>query len=383
MNTNTTLPIVAINADGDREGHRSFLTFRWDDGNGREDFVGIRLDLTTHEGGQDGLAENVKKVLQHVYLMGYQDGAFADYEAGINGYRDGMVDGIVNPHQNVDARYGSWENGAVRRRNDYDTGQRIEALIGERARDRDLHTTQATTIGELQRNILTVTSERDEAIERVQAMEVQIVGLHADIAGVASERDEFLEKLNSLQGDMIRGADGELVTRWAYDSLARQGHILLTSRDERIAALETELTATYGRLSYVQEELSAADHDARTIADALLNEAEERRWCSEYDDFVNGVNADTNRHKLTVRSQEYDVVVSVSQSIDYTVVDTAASEAGFPISYDVNNAEAEATYHFTIECGPSEISSKAEQLRRAVYSVSGVSSASVEWEEAG
>lgn len=55
--------------------------------------------------------------------------------------------------------------------------------------------------------------------------------------------------------------------------------------------------------------------DIATIGDCLLSEAEDRQWCSDYDDIVEKLNANLYGD-LPVRKRDYTVRVSVQVDID-------------------------------------------------------------------
>lgn len=61
---------------------------------------------------------------------------------------------------------------------------------------------------------------------------------------------------------------------------------------------------------------NATDFDA--VGKALMEEAENRNWCNEYDEFVERVNSNLIRNALPVREQEYEVEIEVIGSLTTT-----------------------------------------------------------------
>jgi hypothetical protein len=72
--------------------------------------------------------------------------------------------------------------------------------------------------------------------------------------------------------------------------------------------------------------------DIDTIGSGLMEEAENRGWCSEYDDFVDNVNASLSVACLPAREKEYEVTwvetytVSVPRSATYTAKSAEEAE---------------------------------------------------------
>jgi hypothetical protein len=82
-------------------------------------------------------------------------------------------------------------------------------------------------------------------------------------------------------------------------------------------------------IAYLNQELYAANEEAETykkrtvrllsdigiIAEALRNEAENREWCDEYNQFCDKVNSKTEEHHLLSLEQEYEVEVEVTATV--------------------------------------------------------------------
>lgn len=114
------------------------------------------------------------------------------------------------------------------------------------------------------------------------------------------------------------------------------------------------ITTSSGTKYYTQEEMDAKENafillnkiieefkqDASIISTRLCEEAEERSWCSEYNDWIDSINEHLTRIQLHGIAREYniDVVVTRTQSQTITVSITAddASDAKdeFESNYD-------------------------------------------------
>lgn len=66
--------------------------------------------------------------------------------------------------------------------------------------------------------------------------------------------------------------------------------------------------------------------DIESIGNALLEEAESRGWCSEYDEFVEGLNGRLT-YDLPVREREYEVEIDVTYRMTVSVTARSEDEA--------------------------------------------------------
>jgi hypothetical protein len=71
-----------------------------------------------------------------------------------------------------------------------------------------------------------------------------------------------------------------------------------------------------------------AHSDLNTIALALKEEARERNWCDEYDTFCDTVNGDTHGQWLEKCASNYDVVVTVTITVEARNEEQASEIAG-------------------------------------------------------
>lgn len=72
---------------------------------------------------------------------------------------------------------------------------------------------------------------------------------------------------------------------------------------------------------------SALRNDFEIVSECLLNEAADRDWCSEYNDWVDEVNLRLNRSTLRKLEREYSVKVELTETrtVSTYVTVTAAS----------------------------------------------------------
>jgi hypothetical protein len=98
--------------------------------------------------------------------------------------------------------------------------------------------------------------------------------------------------------------------------------------DEEMTAYLTEqmfeMGATVDRL---HKTITALESDADKISTALAEEAENRDWCGEYNDFCERVNSTLERIALQPLEQEYEIEVEIKAEIStrYILMVTASS----------------------------------------------------------
>lgn len=418
MNSNTSIPTFGL--DNDADGISQWLSIDWVDGRGEQQHRSLKLDHEAHDGGYDHIVRKLREMVQHIWLKGYEAGVQGDQVARFDGYSHGAHPDFPNPYEATDGRHEAFAAGMSQRAADNEAGQRIEGLIGQNVAERETSANLQRDLEHIRglnenqmRTINTLSSERDEAIEVNTSLDQQL-------KEAREQRDAVAESIESLAGGTTvptvwpfafgatinradsnfnvthwvpEGDDGE----WTTEYLASQLRgALADAHQAGRAELETDLANAKIVVEQLQNEKERVErdmqaridnlhHDLGIVRDRLLEEAQERNWCSEYDEFARGVNARTVVFDLHVRSHCYEVTVTVSQDVDYGPVDQAAANEGFSISHDmsIRGELPVVDYSFTLEdVAESEIASKAEQLRRAIYAVSGISSASVSYEEA-
>jgi len=89
--------------------------------------------------------------------------------------------------------------------------------------------------------------------------------------------------------------------------------------------------------------------DIKTIGERLIDEADQRGWCDEYDKMVDDLN--TKLHlDLPLRNREYEVSVSFTVHMNVTVTahtpEDAQSMANDMIEYELNHLD----YCFDFSC---------------------------------
>jgi len=80
---------------------------------------------------------------------------------------------------------------------------------------------------------------------------------------------------------------------------------------EALARVREELAAVMEVAEHRRVRINGLESDLATIADALLEEAESREWCDEYDNFCRKVNRIVGRELLQPCSREYSVELMV------------------------------------------------------------------------
>lgn len=131
------------------------------------------------------------------------------------------------------------------------------------------------------------------------------------------------------QIEMLRNANNErqqVIERLTseVDSMQLTLERLTIDRDQQIEKLLGDITQLQNYCTAYRSEISDLRNDAQHIAQSLLDEAEARDWCSEYDRFVGNVNASLRRVELIQREREYEIAATATVTFRYTV--TAASE---------------------------------------------------------
>ena len=97
------------------------------------------------------------------------------------------------------------------------------------------------------------------------------------------------------------------------------------SAEADVDALRLDLSATRDLLAQAQRERDAlgewknrAVNDMATLSTALIREANDRGWCSEYDDIVASVNENMNVLQLTERLRQFHREVTVDMTFRVT-----------------------------------------------------------------
>lgn len=101
-----------------------------------------------------------------------------------------------------------------------------------------------------------------------------------------------------------------------------------TADDRRYAELQAKITELEADTSRMSSRINSYYEDIDTIGRLLLEEAERRGWCADYDDFVEAVNGALNVAVLPIREQDYEIVVRGTATVCWsrTVAVTARNE---------------------------------------------------------
>ncbi len=108
---------------------------------------------------------------------------------------------------------------------------------------------------------------------------------------------------------------------------------------ESAKKLEGERQQAQTLMDSRQRQISTLQRRLDYVAEALLAEAEERDWCSEYDEFVNKVNNHLGYTVLTPRSREYEVTYTVTFTVEARDEDEAQETADEYMSAAERQAE--------------------------------------------
>jgi hypothetical protein len=79
--------------------------------------------------------------------------------------------------------------------------------------------------------------------------------------------------------------------------------------------------------------------DFTTFAEMLLEEAENRGWCSDYERFATNVNAKLLHNEVPHRTRQYTVTNTYTVTVSYTV---ETRDEDYAIDYVQNNISAPA-----------------------------------------
>lgn len=119
-----------------------------------------------------------------------------------------------------------------------------------------------------------------------------------------------------------------------YPYTMRDRHAITLTDGKHITATGDEITPSRSltdeeMIAYLNEQLYLANDEAQTykkwhvdlrsdlddITEALRQEAENRGWCSEYNDFCDEVNSKLKHAHLTPLEQEYEVEVEITATV--------------------------------------------------------------------
>jgi hypothetical protein len=213
-------------------------------------------------------------------------------EAYRDGYANGGAEGdVTTPDYGGNARLrGEFESGVYIRRANNESGQRIEALIGQAREARD---------------------ERD-------ALATSVEQLREQLAAVEAERDEWKAAATPQGSDLVNRVQ-------EYERVVAQRDATIVANNEQYQARVTQLSRT----------INQGDADWQHFAEAFLQEAIDRDWCSDYESFTERVSSGMSRFEFLSRSRTYRdrIWVDVTFEADHNQdEDEIASEMAREIS---------------------------------------------------
>ena len=106
-----------------------------------------------------------------------------------------------------------------------------------------------------------------------------------------------------------------------YDYSALHTQLQLTQKDLEVAKAQSA-----GYLERITNLQRAHARDIQLIGEALIEEANNRQWCSEYDEFVSRLNGRLT-HDLPVREFEKEVFLTYTVKLSFNVSATNDDDA--------------------------------------------------------
>jgi hypothetical protein len=138
-------------------------------------------------------------------------------------------------------------------------------------------------------------AQRDEAIEQRDAMAESVEQLRRDLEQSEAHRDEVLQ--------------------------------------ERVEQLTREIEGHISRINALQDNNSRWERTVAIIGERLIEEAQRRDWCSEYDSFVESLNTSLPIGELPTRIVEYTASLIIEVSFD-----CRRNEDAYDIASELSNA---------------------------------------------
>ena len=113
-----------------------------------------------------------------------------------------------------------------------------------------------------------------------------------------------------------------------HDATPDDLRAIITNVSNDLAEAKMVAESRRERVETLQRTCDSLSNDIDTIGHALMSEAEGRGWCSEYDEFVEGVNSRLSASLLPEREQEYEIEVEITGTLRTTayVMVSARSE---------------------------------------------------------
>ena len=311
MNTNATIPTIDVESTA--------LAIEWTDGANVEHRVAF--DVPEHD-NRGQLAVDIFNCMRHVYLMG------ADSYAPIMAESVGLME--RNERQRV----------------------RIEAMLGNEAA--------------LLEQIATLNAQLDQAREERDA-----VGESIDaIVEIPAERATYAHALDVCRSGYSEGGGEDNTQAWSDPVLqelyqvGRQARIASNEAGVRIEALVGENGRFRNQLGEWERRHNGLLDEFAHIAQSLVEKAEEKGWCHEYEEWATEVNDRTRTLKLLLRDVEYILTVECDMQLEDEHV---PGEPNWADSIQTTvNGYLSVTFTSDVTCSESEVDNKLGAFRRAV-----------------
>lgn len=164
--------------------------------------------------------------------------------------------------------------------------------------------------------------EVTQATEKIFTHGMPITYKVADLIPQQATYDELFSELSNRH-TITMLADGT--------SLIVHGDEITPNRtltdEEMIAYLTEQLFESSNKVEQLRRTVALLEQDAEIISDDLLEEAVNRGWCHEYNQFCEEVNSKLSMLALQPQESEYEVEVEVQAEVNtrYTVYVTASS----------------------------------------------------------
>jgi hypothetical protein len=323
----------------------------------------------------------------------------ADQEARQNGYSVGGEDFPVCPYAVNDGRAVTWHEGVQALRMDNESGQRIENLISQHRlmrEERDARVAErdalAESIEQLREEDNTVT-ETIAAIATAGANVPTVDPIH-DTNAVCIYRSDSnfnVQPWGAMGQDWtseqlaasLRGALADAFHAGAASvepqppqpqpaaaSAADHAAEVETLRErlERVTherdGLNQNIANQYNQLQEWQRRWDGVMTEWTHISESLLQQAEDRSWCAEYEEWCEKVNSRTRVLKVIARHKTYLVRYSVE-----AVPSNVERDLGMYGSVDCDQ-NAMYTVSISIECKPDDLD---QEIENHAENLSGVS----------
>lgn len=151
--------------------------------------------------------------------------------------------------------------------------------------------------------------------------------------GFASQVAESQSRFEAMTEQVVRIAELDMMLQ---DAKAGQG---ITALEEQVRVLTNQLEQRTEDRDRIR---TRYHHDMDLVGSELMQQAINRNWCGQYDDFVNELNSSLH-YELPTRSQDYTVSVTVTFSVNSSDGDSASSEA----DEMMRSIERRSDYHFS------------------------------------